>query len=399
MIKCWNALKMVQKGQRSLKQHITSFKRYCVTTALSESEIEPVVNKYEVPVCYCNRDPLEQLRSDYKKMYPISSSLFNGPLADAVPADFQKLSTCIDDTHMMIRKPALDILDIMQQSPPDTVPKILINGSHGVGKSMTILQILHYCFLKNMVIIYIPHGGLIVDSLTPDSVMESSWNPSRIDQPEESIAWLNTFQALNSKFLSEEKTSQAYKWGKRDDTPAGISLMEILTLGKGRANYATDAVGVLLKEIQLNKKLQVLYAVDGVNWLFIQPIFKFNMLPVDMSSLSLLRHFTKLLKPETSITNGVCLTSTSYSVPFFKSAHHQKLDFNDIIDTPTWKLVNDHFIDVEVSSYNEEEYLTMMNFYKEKGWIQKQLYDNLVDQIRFLTARHPFTLYKMLRSL
>ncbi|XP_054662049.1 28S ribosomal protein S29, mitochondrial isoform X7 [Grus americana] len=143
------------------------------------------------------------------------------------------------------------------------------DGEKGTGKTMTLCHVVHYCTRQGWLVLHIPDAHLWVKNCR--ELMQSSYNKERLDQPLQASFWLKNFKTSNERFLKEIKTQKKYVWGKRESTEEGRPLGEVVEQGLARVRNASDAVGVVLKEIKQQCQLgsfRLLVAVDGVNALW-----------------------------------------------------------------------------------------------------------------------------------
>lgn len=101
----------------------------------------------------------------------------------------------------------------------------------------------------------------------------------RLDQPTIAVAWLSDFRAMNEPLLKtlDIRTTENYVWTIRDESKSNTSLCELIDFALSRPKYATDVMGIILKELksQCNAgKFKVLVAVDGINSLWGVTVFK-----------------------------------------------------------------------------------------------------------------------------
>jgi len=318
-------------------------------------------------------------------------------LGRAVPKHFAHLSNAIHETSVLIRSPALQCIEKIEQAE-ETPAKILLHGPTGGGKSVTMLHVLNYAMLKDMVILYVPNPYRFISDHT-NTLLKSTWKESRYDQPNVAKTWLDTFRSMNTDFLKNTTTTQEYKWGKRDATPQGKSLLQMLEQGSSRDSYLSDSVGILLKEIRLNKSLNVMFAVDACNGLFTLENSYESI--EDSRNLALVEMFQKLLRAESTLNRGAYLFATSRTV------HHFKPRVNQLHDESAMELYFDpssldqlsDFTRVEVPNYSMDEYVTMMDFYHTVGWLARGKSKDVLEQVDFLTYRNPHAVQQILRSL
>lgn len=79
----------------------------------------------------------------------------------------------------------------------------------------------------------------------------SPFQAGRIDLPQESVELLSTIKQMNknvfSTFGDAMRTHEAYTWSRREETPVGSTLEQLIHFGIERPKYSSDVFGVLLK--------------------------------------------------------------------------------------------------------------------------------------------------------
>ncbi|KAE8589169.1 hypothetical protein XENTR_v10022905 [Xenopus tropicalis] len=170
----------------------------------------------------------------------------------------------------MVRRPAIELLRYLRNSDP-TQPAVryVLYGKRGTGKSLTLCHIVHYCHTQGWLLLQVPDAHVLVKNCK--ELMPSSFHSNRFDQPLEASNWLKNFKATNEHFLKQIRTNQRYVWSKREATDEGRPLGEVVDQGLTRVKSASDAVGVVLKELKRQSgggAYQMLVSVDGVNALW-----------------------------------------------------------------------------------------------------------------------------------
>ena len=350
----------------------------------------------------CAKSPDQHTVADLQKIYTIQESLRTERLGPAVPKYFAHLSNAIHETSVLIRSPALQCMEMIDAAAMDgTGPaKMMLHGPRGGGKSLTLLHLLHYAMLKEMVLLYVPNPYFFVRDHT-NVLLKSSWKATRYDQPNMAKRWLDVFRSMNANFLRNTTTSREYKWGKRDATPQGKTLMQLLDQGSSRDSYLTDAVGILLREIRTNEALNVMFAVDACNGLFTSET-KYEEVE-DPRDLALVEMFQKLTRPEFTLKQGAYVFATSRSVQYYKppialTEKNEPDSLERFLDGAAREHLAD-FTHVDVPNYSKEEYETMMNFYNSVGWLARDNTEDVIKQVDFLTYRNPFAVQQILRTL
>ncbi|XP_054662048.1 28S ribosomal protein S29, mitochondrial isoform X6 [Grus americana] len=172
------------------------------------------------------------------------------------------------------------------------------DGEKGTGKTMTLCHVVHYCTRQGWLVLHIPDAHLWVKNCR--ELMQSSYNKERLDQPLQASFWLKNFKTSNERFLKEIKTQKKYVWGKRESTEEGRPLGEVVEQGLARVRNASDAVGVVLKEIKQQCQLgsfRLLVAVDGVNALWGRTTLKKeDKSPVSPEELTLVYNLRKMMR-------------------------------------------------------------------------------------------------------
>lgn len=351
------------------------------TTQSSTEEKQPTT-----PVLYASNEVAQHTKEDYLKFFSVDKKTVQTTLSDNVPKKFKDLSKALGDHTLMVRKPALEVVDALESAENTGHRKFLIYGPQGCGKSLALLHILNYAVQKDLVLIYVPNGFRLVDSQTSTEVQHSQWRPGRFDQPKESIIWLNSFRQINMNFLQQNTTSQEYKWGKRETTEPGRPLLELVDQGISRSLFASDAVGAILKEIRANKSLKTMFAVDSFNGLFERSSYALDGKHVDTADLSLAHHFNKLLRPDYNLGDNSSYVfalsqSGQYMAPGVTTASEDYM----VLGEQTLDQLGE-YQPITVGNYNQREFETVMNFYKSKHWLTRDLTDELLREVKFMTG-------------
>ncbi|XP_041463926.1 28S ribosomal protein S29, mitochondrial-like [Lytechinus variegatus] len=304
---------------------------------------------------------------DVPKVFPIGYS-----------ARWHKLLRPFQEAAIMVRKPAVEIMDLMRQADYTNPPiKYLMYGRKGSGKTTCLNHVLHFCHNQNCLIVHIPCGKY--------QRLSNSWNVNNkwdfldsvshegmYDQPALSSEWLKHFRSRNEHFLKEILTSKCYEWSKREQTEAGQPLLSVIDQGLNRPKNATDVIGVVLKELQEQSssgQYRLILAVKAVNGLFAEMtnIRKPGGYIIPVNELRMAYHFKKMLKGHW--TNGAIIMTVDqhncHQAPKydFKPLHLlQKQGFE-------WL---DPFVPIYVENYSDKEFESCMQYYISKRWVQTE---------------------------
>jgi small subunit ribosomal protein S29 len=241
-------------------------------------------------------DPLKVSDRDLGKVYVTAQQTFNQMFSHGLQTPFLDEVRSCGQAGILVRKPALEIINqLKSQNPSNSLPqKFIINGPNGCGKTLTLAHVIHYCYQAKWLLVHIPSVFQWVYS--KHKTQHSPHNPQTFDQPHEAVAWLKNFKTVNRPYLANLKTTCNYTWGKSGVTKSGSLLEKIIDQGLQKPTYATDTIGVLLKELANRTHYKILFAVDEFNGLFgSTSVQDPDKQTVEIQSLNLIRHFRKFL--------------------------------------------------------------------------------------------------------
>ncbi|XP_025970904.2 small ribosomal subunit protein mS29 [Dromaius novaehollandiae] len=312
-----------------------------------------------------------------------------------LPSPFQQQIKTFNEACLMVRKPALELFAYLKSSSfAHPAIRYVIYGEKGTGKTMTLCHVVHYCARQGWLVLHIPDAHLWVKNCR--ELMQSSYNKERLDQPLQASFWLKNFKTTNERFLKEIKTQQKYAWGKRESTEEGRPLGEVVEQGLARVRNASDAVGVVLKEIKQQCHLgsfRLLVAVDGVNALWGKTTLrKEDKSPVSPEELTLVYNLRKMVRNDWN--GGAIVTTLSQTGSLFKpsSAYlpHELLGKEgfDALDP---------FVPIRVSNYSPQEFESCYHYYLDRKWLQHEKARTAEgrDELRFLSGANPRQLQRL----
>ncbi|XP_054662043.1 28S ribosomal protein S29, mitochondrial isoform X2 [Grus americana] len=268
------------------------------------------------------------------------------------------------------------------------------DGEKGTGKTMTLCHVVHYCTRQGWLVLHIPDAHLWVKNCR--ELMQSSYNKERLDQPLQASFWLKNFKTSNERFLKEIKTQKKYVWGKRESTEEGRPLGEVVEQGLARVRNASDAVGVVLKEIKQQCQLgsfRLLVAVDGVNALWGRTTLKKeDKSPVSPEELTLVYNLRKMMRNDWH--GGAVVTTLSQTGSLFRPSSAylpQELLGKEGFDAL------DPFVPVPVPNYSPREFESCYRYYLDRKWLQheKAHTEDGKEELRFLSGSNPRQLERL----
>ncbi|XP_010210930.1 PREDICTED: 28S ribosomal protein S29, mitochondrial [Tinamus guttatus] len=264
-------------------------------------------------------DPANHGELHEGRHYNIALQEVRAVFPHGLPSPFQQQIKTFNEASVMVRKPALELLTYLKSSSfANPVIRYVIYGEKGTGKTMTLCHVVHYCARQGWLVLHVPDAHLWVKNCR--QLMQSSYKKDRLDQPLQASSWLKNFKITNEHFLKEIKTQRKYMWGKRECTEEGRPLGEVVEQGLARVRDASDAVGVVLRELKQQSGLgafRLLVAVDGVNALWGRTTLrKEDKSPVSPEELTLVHNLRKMMVNDWN--GGAVVTTLSQTGSLFK---------------------------------------------------------------------------------
>ncbi|CAH2049905.1 unnamed protein product, partial [Iphiclides podalirius] len=318
-----------------------------------------------------------------------------------LPKNYMKQTKTFTETTLMVRQPALDIIDCIKSSDLNKPAiRYVLYGEKGTGKSLTIAHLLHYAHDAGFLIVHVPWVYEWLWRVPRHKEMSnSSTREGFVDLPLDAAAWLLHFKTQNQTLLksSDLAISKEYVWSKREKTPAGAPLGDLIEHGISRVKFACDVIDALVYEVKVlsnNKKCKTFVAIDGYNCFF-YPKTKLNtptkkkVLPEEVTLTASFLDLTK-----NNWTNGaIVLSVDTIVVPaefpgnYFPRQLLKKKGFEHL----------DPFVPVEVKRYSEKEYLSCASYYRDRLWLRGP--EELEAELQLASAGNPYKFMELCAPL
>ncbi|XP_006153456.1 28S ribosomal protein S29, mitochondrial isoform X2 [Tupaia chinensis] len=245
------------------------------------------------------RDPAKHGEHHEGQHYSIPLQDLQTVFPHGLPPRFVMQMKTFGEACLMIRRPALELLQYLKHTNfAHPAVRYLLYGEKGTGKTLSLCHAVHFCAKQNWLILHIPDAHLWVKNCR--ELLQSTYNKQRFDQPLEASTWLKNFRTANERFLNQIKIQEKYIWNKRESTEKGSPLGEVVEQGITRVRNATDAVGIVLKELKRQSSsgdFHLLVAVDGVNALWGRTTLKReDKSPIAPEELALIHNLRKMMK-------------------------------------------------------------------------------------------------------
>ncbi|KAI5631324.1 mitochondrial ribosomal death-associated protein 3 domain-containing protein [Phthorimaea operculella] len=318
-----------------------------------------------------------------------------------LPKSFMKQTKTFTETAVMVREPALDVLDCIKATDFEKpVVRYLLYGEQGTGKSLTLAHLLHYAHEDGYLIVHVPWVSEWLRRVQRHKEMSNSQSREGfVDLPLDAAAWLLHFKSQNQALLknSDMKISKEYVWSKREKTEAGAPLAELVEHGITRVKYACDVIDALVHEIKAlsNAKVYLYFSrkrlkigeicQDGFNCFF-YPLTRLRTptkRQVKPEEVSLTPSFMELTKNDWK--NGVIvLSADELAVP----KDHQDSYLPKYLLYKKGFEHLDPFVPIEVPRYSEKEFVSCANYYRDRLWLRGP--PEIEMELKHTSARNPY---------
>ncbi|KAH8275544.1 hypothetical protein KR026_010058 [Drosophila bipectinata] len=316
-----------------------------------------------------------------------------------LPKQYEQQIKTFTEACLMVRNPALEVLDYIKKADlSKPVVRYVLYGENGTGKTLTMAHVLHYGAVNDFLLVHVPWAPNWMKR--PKEASNAAGQEGMIDLPFDAAAWLVHFKGQNSKLLQrlELKTSKEYVWSKRESTPAGSTLLELVEHGIARIKYASETTAALISEIKLLStagKCKVMVAIDGFNAFFhpVTRIFSDNKQRVTPDKITLTHPFLNITSYDW--TNGVCILSVDKIA--MTEGHMDSYMPRYLLGTEGFEHL-DPFVPIHVENYSDKEFHSYINYYLDRHWINKKP-KGFEEQLKFMSNKNPYSLMQLVRAL
>lgn len=316
-----------------------------------------------------------------------------------LPKTFEKQIKTFAETCLMVREPALEVIEYIKSSDlSKPTVRYVLYGDDGVGKSLTMAHILHYGYQNGFLLVHVP--WVANWTKRPKETANSTSIEGFIDLPFDAAGWLVHFKTQNAKLLStlNLKTTKDYVWSKRETTPAGSTLLELIEHGITRVKFASDTITALIGELKQHAtggKCKIMVAIDGYN-AFFHPITRVvadNKVKVSPNKITITQPFLDITNYDWC--NGCCIlsvdklaSSEGYRESYMPRYLLEKEGFEHV----------DPFVPIRVDNFNEKEFRSCIEYYLERKWIQNNE-PGFDEELKYLSASNPYRLMNICAPL
>ena len=310
----------------------------------------------------------------------------------------------------MIRRPSLEVLHFIKNANYENPPlKAILYGKVGSGKTMCLMHILHYVAKQNFLTIPILHlrrnAHEYQEVFFEQDEQVGDDSEMKAQQPATSVEWLsNLIKIVGTKnHLMNLTTQKEYHWGLDETSERGISLLALCEFGITRPRRASRVISALLSEIKQcanQGRVKVAVVADEMERLFRSTgikdprsrrredgVMDYKYLHPDQ--LEMLSALKSLFHSDwkNAVILGSVRGAVTYAAPVTPRAILGLEGYNSLLP----------FIPVEVPIYNHTEFLNQLGYYVHVKWLPPYKVSTMehIEQIDFLTCKHPFRLHEL----
>lgn len=343
-----------------------------------------------------SKQSLQQTAKFYRQSPEVKKQLFTH---GGIPKTYDRQLKTFGESCLMVRQPAIELIHYIRTADlSKPANRYVLYGKDGVGKSLTLNHVLHYGHENDFVIVHVPWVPNWFKK--PKEKANSITREGCIDLPIDAAAWLIHFKLQNAHILPRLglKCSRDYVWSKRETTPAGATLLELIEHGIARIKFASDTVAVLLEELKEQStagRCKTMVAIDGYNAFFYPEtlILTDHRAKVTPEQVTLTRPFLNITDHDWC--NGVCVLVVD----------RLALNANRMeSELPRYLLGKEGFehldpmVPIRVDNYDQQEFDSCIDYYVNRKWIQSKE-PGFDKELQFLSNSNPYSLMQLCRSL
>ncbi|XP_050295311.1 28S ribosomal protein S29, mitochondrial [Anthonomus grandis grandis] len=344
-------------------------------------------------------DPLKHNSNHSSQFYTIPEQdkkvLF---LHGGLPLSYEVQAKTFNELCVMVREPIIEIFDNLKHiNYNKPAVRFVLYGKKGTGKSLSLAHALHYAYREKFLIVHVPWVGNWMRRSKDSS--NSEITEGHIDLNIDAAAWLLHFKTQNAVLLQNPnlKISQDIVWTKRETTPKDSSLKELIEHGLNRIRFASRCVTILAQEIKrlsCEGHCKTFVAIDGFNAFFYPNTRVYNEKKemVSPDKITITEGFLNLTKFDWTNSVIVVTVDEIAIAEVDQTSHYPRY----LLGKKGFEHL-DPFIPIEVKNFNEKEHHSIMNYYKERKWIQP--YPGQDEELYFLSGANPYNLMNLCKSL
>ncbi|CAH8433785.1 unnamed protein product [Heterobilharzia americana] len=378
---------------------------------------------------YSHLEQVSQIPSVIGKFATYSENDYSLFIEPFLKVELTEELRAFNDLSLLLRKPTLntikDLIDLQnlqresfreETNSSDSVilakrsvPRFVFYGQPGTGVSTTLAQIT--CFAGNnrwLVFPFTVCENFLEPSLDIAPSNEYHYNQHReeftgdaFDFPARSADWLKVFLKINQPLLEKIKPviSRQVEWTRKDIMPVGTCWVDVINYCVARTKYATDCIGILLREMRSLSSTPdgppCLLVIDGVNFIWCRGTLlrdKTLCVQIKPDRLAIVHHLKRALKGDWR--HGAIVTSTNIRAAW--PTDREEYTPGYLLGKSGFECM-DPFVPVLVDNYTPSETDALLRFYEENKWLTNPaaFTPNGRAEIIFLSDNNPLELSRI----
>ncbi|CAG0882845.1 unnamed protein product [Cyprideis torosa] len=372
-----------------------------LATIGTSSLTAPVTDPSEYRVEESN--PAKHTLDDVGKFYQIPRRDFRMYFEGDLPRPVRTKFRGVGDSSIMIRRPGLEAIHYLKTAHPQgPSPKIVLWGKDGGGKFFTHLHVNHFAHSNGWFLFDIMFPAdffrRVINEIVPSEFMDGCF-----DMPYIGSKILLHIKIQNEELLSKILVKEDHEWSKREMTPKGVSLLELVNHGIARAKHSNMVLQALIQELKKASnagECRCLVSVAGGNGIFLgRTVWK-------------IRHTTMYRKAEDFTLshviaeavkgdfNGGGVLFSLHLGAMYPDDRPEQVTPLTMVGREAFHVV-DPFIPIEVPAYSPREFRNALDYYREVRWIDSPEARSKEGglELEFLTGRWPQELWNRTKWL
>ncbi|XP_017765720.1 PREDICTED: 28S ribosomal protein S29, mitochondrial [Eufriesea mexicana] len=376
------------------------FSKLCIRSSqrtLSIAVLKETQDTNISPIFTKNSNPVEHDESCLNQIYRISPDI-EKVIEGNLSSDLKKQAKIFQEIGILIRQPAVEVISYLEQADyTKAINKYVLYGKEGVGKTTTLVHLIHYGLVKRFIVLHLP--WVCTWFRYPKEVSQSPLEKDKLDLPIDGEMWLKYFKTLNKLTLDQYdlKTSKEYIWSQREIIKSGDSLSNLIEFGIDRKKFSCGVINALVEELKtasIAGKCRTLVVIDGFNAFLSNctRVCNENEKDVPPDKISITSAFYNCVNY--NWCNGAAILTVD------KRATKDRRDSDDpiyLLGKKGFELL-DPFVPICVEKYSRDEFKVILQYYTNRNWI-RDISPGAEKEIELLTNKNPVEIWRFCRSI
>ncbi|KAI3388287.1 hypothetical protein SNEBB_003977 [Seison nebaliae] len=352
---------------------------------------------------------------DAGQLYSVSNEIFKkiNVHGKSVEKDYLKFVECVQGQNVLLRHSMIEIIGLIRNNElkkienEELVPKFLLFGQLGNGKTMNLLIILNYLHSLNKH--FVVHFGDGIRMLKyPKELVECEYEEDMWEMNIDCLIWLNALIVQNRKYLDGNDIRFRKKLNFTDNEflENNSSLEDLVKFANSRPKYASHCASYFLDTIEqdeFDKTNQFAIVIDGMNGVkdggsrHHRNDHQKSFIP--MNRIRIAQSIKNLLTKRNSKFNNRIIVGSVCEKAENKGYFREEGTPLNLLGTKFFEEF-EPFIPFNVPRYSSKEFHTIVDYLIDENWlrIDTRTSQDLHDELSFLSAHSPLELFRIGKS-